>query len=329
MARLRLFANLREAAGTGDAEIHGGTVAEVLDAATDRFGDRFSAGLGAAQVWVNGEQAGPSTPVGATDEVALIPPVSGGQLTFQTATLYHLAVGAALATALLLANYVSLQVFVFVAVAAVMAWVWDVTEVSVARGVPLNVFPPMLAIAIAGNAAYRWGYEGFAIATGAAVGAALIWAVFDPKRRTLQGTIVTSLVGIVAAMAAGALVLVRMRTVEETTAVILLLAAGALAGWAALRFGESMGWLDFNIGSFAGLLVAAVVLGLIAETLDLTAMLLGAVGGTAGMIGGRALGSMLRSGEILHTAQPPGLLVLFDGPVLAAGMLWIVFIVFG
>ena len=43
-----------------------------------RFGPGFQAGLGSAAVWRNGEQASVSDPVGPSDEVALIPPVSGG-----------------------------------------------------------------------------------------------------------------------------------------------------------------------------------------------------------------------------------------------------------
>ena len=59
MARLRLFANLREAAGTGQTEFDGATVGEVLDAAEAAFGKDFARGLTIAKVWVNGEPAQP------------------------------------------------------------------------------------------------------------------------------------------------------------------------------------------------------------------------------------------------------------------------------
>lgn len=78
MAVLRLFAQARQAAGTAQAEVPGRTVAEVLHAATDRFGPDFAEVLGSCGVWVNGEPAPPDTPVGAGDEVAVLPPVSGG-----------------------------------------------------------------------------------------------------------------------------------------------------------------------------------------------------------------------------------------------------------
>jgi molybdopterin converting factor small subunit len=78
VARLRLFASAREAAGTGRDVIDGATVGEVLAAAADRYGDAFSALLPACRIWVNGEPADPTSGVGPTDEVAVLPPVSGG-----------------------------------------------------------------------------------------------------------------------------------------------------------------------------------------------------------------------------------------------------------
>jgi molybdopterin synthase sulfur carrier subunit len=78
MARLRLFASAREAAGTGRDVVDGATVADVLAAAANRYGGGFAAVLETARVWVNGEPADPATAVGDTDEVAVLPPVSGG-----------------------------------------------------------------------------------------------------------------------------------------------------------------------------------------------------------------------------------------------------------
>ena len=54
MARLRLFASAREAAGTGRDVVEGATVAEVLAVATARYGDTFAALLPRCRVWVNG-----------------------------------------------------------------------------------------------------------------------------------------------------------------------------------------------------------------------------------------------------------------------------------
>ena len=78
MAVLRLFAAAREAAGTGREVVSGATVGEVLAAARARFGAEFAAVLAGSRVWRNGEPASDDTPVGDEDEVAVLPPVSGG-----------------------------------------------------------------------------------------------------------------------------------------------------------------------------------------------------------------------------------------------------------
>lgn len=75
---MRLFASAREAAGTARDTMPGGTVAEVLEAARQRYGDAFAAVLPTCKVWVNGDEAEPSMIVDDADEVAVLPPVSGG-----------------------------------------------------------------------------------------------------------------------------------------------------------------------------------------------------------------------------------------------------------
>ncbi|MCY4067766.1 MAG: MoaD/ThiS family protein [Acidimicrobiaceae bacterium] len=78
MARLRLFASAREAAGRGRDELSGATVREVLETACSRYGQDFTMLLETCQVWCNGEPAASDMPVGDDDEIAVLPPVSGG-----------------------------------------------------------------------------------------------------------------------------------------------------------------------------------------------------------------------------------------------------------
>ena len=78
MAKLRLFASAREAAGTGSDAFDGATVADVLAAATQRYGSGFAEVLATCRIWVNGNDVALDTMVGAHDEVAVLPPVSGG-----------------------------------------------------------------------------------------------------------------------------------------------------------------------------------------------------------------------------------------------------------
>jgi molybdopterin synthase sulfur carrier subunit len=78
VAVLRLFAQARQAAGTARAEVAGATVEEILAEARARYGTAFADVLEISRVWVNGEPAEGADPVGAADEVAVLPPVSGG-----------------------------------------------------------------------------------------------------------------------------------------------------------------------------------------------------------------------------------------------------------
>lgn len=78
MAVLRLFAAARDAAGTGRDELPGDTVGQVLELARERYGSEFGDVLGTCRIWVNGDPAQPGDPVGPTDELAVLPPVSGG-----------------------------------------------------------------------------------------------------------------------------------------------------------------------------------------------------------------------------------------------------------
>jgi molybdopterin synthase sulfur carrier subunit len=78
MATVRFFAQAREAAGTGTATITGVSVGEVLDSAVALYGNQFEAVLGMSKVWLNGEEVSREHPVTDKDEVAVLPPVSGG-----------------------------------------------------------------------------------------------------------------------------------------------------------------------------------------------------------------------------------------------------------
>jgi len=83
MARLRLFAALREAAGASSDEIEKPDLATFLDEARRRYGPEFARSLEFASVMVNREpvdaKQASTIALNANDEVALLPPVSGGR----------------------------------------------------------------------------------------------------------------------------------------------------------------------------------------------------------------------------------------------------------
>jgi MoaD family protein len=76
--RVRLFAALREIAGASEVEVDAPDVATLREDLTAKFGERFGHILAAGAVVVGGESAGPDQRLNADDEVALLPPVSGG-----------------------------------------------------------------------------------------------------------------------------------------------------------------------------------------------------------------------------------------------------------
>lgn len=78
MPRIRLFAAARDAAGVARDELPGSTVGEVLDAANARFGEAFAEIAANSRVWCNGEPAELHDAVTDLDEIAVLPPVSGG-----------------------------------------------------------------------------------------------------------------------------------------------------------------------------------------------------------------------------------------------------------
>lgn len=78
MAIVRLFAAARDAAGTGRDELPGVTVGDVLAEASRRYGQRFADVLTTCKIWVNGEPADVHDAITSNDELAVLPPVSGG-----------------------------------------------------------------------------------------------------------------------------------------------------------------------------------------------------------------------------------------------------------
>ena len=79
--KVRLFAVLREIADSSEVEVPDGdapTVAAAVQAVCDRFGDRFTRVVERSTVVVDGEQSTLDTELTGGEEVAILPPVSGG-----------------------------------------------------------------------------------------------------------------------------------------------------------------------------------------------------------------------------------------------------------
>jgi molybdopterin synthase sulfur carrier subunit len=324
MPRLRLFAHLREAAGTGSVDVDGATVGAVLDEASARFGDDFTAGLASSRVWVNGDPADAETSVAADDEVAVLPPVSGGA---QTAAP-SIAIPWAAVVLVVLGGLLFLDpaFFVAAAVGALAVWAWDLAQVASTAGDGVRLPPVLVAIAagvaapalLIGSGAHL---EGIGIAVGFAVIATFVNGVIDARSRTVVGLGTTLLISVTAAAASASLSLVRLAD-GGTAALWVLLAVSAVATLAAVGAERVPGLNILDplsagaIGAVLAGLVTALILGLAVVPYLLVSMVL-----ALALIAGRALGSLVRTGRVLLIDPAPGHLAGLDGAVLGAATL--------
>ena len=76
--RVRLFAALRELAGAGEVDVEADDVPSLLADLSSRLGPRFDRYMSRGTIVVNGEPAARDRILEPGDEVALLPPVSGG-----------------------------------------------------------------------------------------------------------------------------------------------------------------------------------------------------------------------------------------------------------
>ena len=75
------FAGAREAVGTRRETVGlktGTTITELAEELVARHGEGLRAVIPSCALWVNGEPATPATALRPGDEVAVLPPVSGG-----------------------------------------------------------------------------------------------------------------------------------------------------------------------------------------------------------------------------------------------------------
>jgi len=78
MPRVRVFASLRDLAGERVVDVPGASVEDLLRAAGERYGKEFESIARAGSVIVNGARSAPGSAVSEEDDVAFLPPFSGG-----------------------------------------------------------------------------------------------------------------------------------------------------------------------------------------------------------------------------------------------------------
>ncbi|NIA26052.1 MAG: hypothetical protein GWP04_10865 [Gammaproteobacteria bacterium] len=323
MAHVRLFAGLRELAGTPVVDIPGSTVEEILALATDRYGSDFRRGLANARIWVNGDPSEADRVVGPEDEVALLPPVSGGAT--PAPEVRFLAPFAA-AIVLLVANAIDNPVWFVAALVGVgAAWAWDISENGVTSGSALRV--PLLVAVFAGAVIpYAWNVgrgdaAGIGLAILVAILTVMIQGVIVSATRDFTSIAVALTASVVAAAGTGSLVIARIATTSGQKWIwMFLLMVIAGRGVAAFLIGRvSAPALDPLSGSVVATIVMGVVGALIWDLNGFAAFLVAILVAVV-LIVGAAFSSLLGTREVYFTQAVPGVLSDVGAGLLAAMM---------
>ncbi|HWB88268.1 MAG TPA: MoaD/ThiS family protein [Acidimicrobiia bacterium] len=322
MAKLRLFASLREIAGTSHLEVPAATVGEAIEAVNDKFGPDFARGVETARIWVNGEEASMGDQVVETDELVILPPVSGGG---QPATLAATDLAGLLplvvAGVVVLANLRSQPIWAAALVAVAAAWAVDM---GTTFGYRARVFAPLAVVtaaAVSTLAAHILGDLGYGLAVPLAVAVGLGWAVAFPEYRAVGAFAPTVLVGLIGGVGAASLILTRSSFSPDPQAIDVFLAAtivGVLVGSVVGRL-PAVPFLDrFTTTAITTVLAAMGAAAM--WDLDVVGYLLVGLGLAVALVAGQGLSSMLRTGSVLLAERPPGFLAAVDGIALAAAI---------
>jgi molybdopterin converting factor small subunit len=323
MAKLRLFANLRELAGTSRLDVPSDTVGGVIEAASEKFGPDFKRGVATARVWVNGESAAMDDEVTETDEVVLLPPVSGGEQPTLSLSAVDLKgfLPVAVAVAAVLANTQGQEIWAAVLLLVAAIWAVDLAATLEARGKEFATLAVVVTAAGSAMAAHAAGGDGYALAVVLAVVVGLGWAVAFPAYRKPDVFSPTVLVALLAGLGTASLVLARSAHSPEPDAVDVFLVSviAALALGAIVERIPPIPLLDPFSVTALGAVIAAVVTAWIWD-LSIVSFLLVGLGIAVALLAGRGLSSMLRTGRVSLTERAPGALVCLDGVALAAAI---------
>jgi len=319
---LRLFANLRELAGVSKLEVEGGTVGEVIEAAAARFGPGFQAVLGSAAVWRNGEQASISDPVGPADEVALIPPVSGGSDAIRGAVIDTSALTGVIAGLLLIGANIAdgLAWWAAALVAVAAGWVIDLGNRLAFRGRDIAVNGLLLALVLAAMSTHVLGGVGLGMTLVLGTAAILGWGVALPSYRAIESIAPAVMIAIIAGAAVGSLMLAR--TIFEpgehaATIFLVVVIVSVLTGWILERVRSPL--IDPFVGTALAAVISAAVGSLIWDE-DLIGYLLVGLGMAVFLVAGRSFGSLIRTGRLALSEPASGAMAALDGAMMAAAL---------
>ena len=322
MPEIRLFANLREIAGSGRVEVDGATVDEAMTDAAKRFGTEFERGLETSRIWVNGEEATAGQTISPGDEVVVLPPVSGGSQPAVSIPSDATAFLPVLIAALVVfANTRGQPFWAATLVAVVAIWAFDVGTAFSARSRPFAPLAVVTAAVAATLTAHVLGGAGYGLAIAIAVATGLGWAVAFPEYRNVPAFAPTVLTAILGALAASSALLARSSFSPDERAIDVFIVA-AIAGvalGAVVAVLPPLPFVDrFSMSAFGA--VAGAVIAATLWDLDRVDYFLVGLVVAVGLVAGQGLSSMLRTGMVSLTTRPPGVAASLDGVILAAAI---------
>lgn len=322
MATVRLFARLREIAGTSRLQLEGENVGEIVELATREYGEEFEAVVATSRIWRNGDEAALIDPVGPDDEIAILPPVSGGAAVTGSLAQYPALGSVAAAMVAVLAHFrADSPTWAAVVVGLAGLWVIDLASRLEERG---RVFPvgAVLAAAVIGAIGPQsLGLRGTALAVALGVMVVLAWGIFSPSHRSIEAIAPGVLVATMVTAGVASAVLARAGASpdpEVLTVFLVAVIAATAAGSIVDRLGD-LPYLDpYTVTALVAVL-ASVLVALLRD-LDVAGYLLIGLGMAVALVAGRGLGGILRTGRVSLTDPAPGMLRGLDGVVLAAGL---------
>ena len=320
MARVRLFANLREIAGSSQVDIEGDTVGAVVDALGERFGPEFRRHMQTARLWKNGHEGSSEDPVRDDDELAVIPPVSGGAAAGTAVGGMDGLLLAGMMLALIVTNTLDIAIVVAVWVGVVAFWVVDLVNASSDTDFRLHTQPILASVLVSMAIANTLGLLGLGVGVAVSMVLVMGWAVVRPSARDLTSIGASALGAAIASLAVASLLLARSVADggdRQVAGLLIVIAVGALVGrWTEVS--RSRLFDPYLVGPVLMVVVAVAVAYL--SGFDLLAWFFIGLLLAFATIAGRGIGLAFRTGAIRLTSRPGGLLAALDGPMLAVAV---------
>ena len=329
MATVRLFANLRELAGTSRLDVEGDTVAEVVAVLVTRYGREFERRLETARVWKNGNEGSAEDPVEAGDELALIPPVSGGAAPGIAGGGLESLLLAGLTLLLLGANVLGIAFLVALWVGVATLWVIDLASASSDGDFKLDYQPLLAAIVVSMAASNTFGLSGLGVGVALTIVIVIGWAIVRPAARDLTTIAASALCALIASLSVSSILLARASVSGEgegrIAGLLIVAILGAMAGRLAERSRARIA--DPYMMASIVMVLAALAVAYLADFPRLGWFFIGLVMAGA-VIAGRGIGSAFRTGRIQLAMRPDGMLTALDGPMLAVAafvpVMWLI-----